>query len=143
MIFDDIFGSNFGSNFCSNFAGCNSQNYYTSFGSKSGQPLSTLVSSRIVKLKTIPINSAITISGGYYQINNGTWLNAAGTLDPTDTVKLRVTSSGEYLTETSCTAMIDNVAYPFTVTTAAEAGNFLYIDNTLLTVNSNTLNIIN
>jgi len=139
MIFNDIFGSNFGSG----STGCNNQNFCTSFGSKSGQPLSAPVLSRIVQLKTIPVNSAITISGGHYQINNDIWLNAAGTLDPTDIIKLRVTSSDEYLTETSCTAMIDSVAYPFTVATIAGTGNFLYIDNNLLTINGDTLNIIN
>lgn len=68
-----------------------------------------------------PISITICTNSGTceYQINSGSWVFTAGTVNNGDSVKVRQTSSGSYSTKTDLTLSIGGVTDTFSVTTLA------------------------
>jgi hypothetical protein len=65
--------------------------------------------------------TAISVSGGEMSINSGAFTSTATTIDPSDTVQLRVTSSASNSTATNVTLTIGTESDIWTVTTVAAA----------------------
>lgn len=96
-----------------------------SFTPRTGQPISTLISSNTIGVSGNTIPSPISITGdpGFsYSINGGAFTAIAGTVNAGDNVQVRVTSSPLNVTDTSCTLTIDGQSATFTVTTEMGAG---------------------
>lgn len=68
----------------------------------------------------VGVSVPVTVSGGEYRKNGGTWTTTAGTVANGDVIDLRVTSSASYLTAVSVTLSINGVSDTFTVTTKAD-----------------------
>lgn len=103
-----------------------------SFLPLTNQPLSTLLTSNIIGVYGINIATPITITGGQYSINGGSWTSSAGTVVNGDTVQVRQTSSGSSLTETDAILTIGGVSGTFAVTTgdsAPDAFSFTALTN--------------
>jgi len=83
---------------------------------------STLTESNAITVSGINAASAISVSGGEYQISGGSWVTAAGTVTNGQTVKVRLTSSSAASTTSNVTLTIGGVSDTFSVTTAAAAG---------------------
>ena len=90
------------------------------FSTQSGVPLSTATLSNSITVSGTNAGSAISVAGGEYRINNGAFTSAGGTVNPGDTVALRVTSAATYATTTQATLTIGGVSGTFAVTTLAE-----------------------
>lgn len=104
-------------NACFNWtAGSSDVNPFT-FAPLTGVPLSTLETSNIISVIGNTIAVAISITGGEYSINGGSWTSAAGTVNQYDTVQVRQTSSGSSLTETDSVLTIGTTSGTFSVTT--------------------------
>ena len=86
----------------------------------SGAALSTQIESNVLTISAAQAG-AITITGGQYSKNGGSYTGMSGTVAAGDTVRLRVTSSASNSTAVTATATINGVAYAFVVTTLAAA----------------------
>jgi hypothetical protein len=93
------------------------------FAAQANVPLSTLVASNAVTITGINAPSPISVSGGEYQIDGGTWLKAApkevATVTNGQTVMVRHTSSASNSTTVSTTLVIGGVSATFSSTTLA------------------------
>ena len=78
---------------------------------------STLTQSAAITVAGINAASAITVTGGEYQINAGAWTTSAGTVTNGQTVKVRHTSSAGDSTATNTVLTIGGVSDTFTSTT--------------------------
>ena len=87
------------------------------FGDLTNQPLSTSIVSNAVSANGVDVPVAISITGGQYKIDEGSWTSTAGYIYPGQSVVVRVTSSGSELTDTSCTLTMGDESDTFTVTT--------------------------
>jgi hypothetical protein len=63
--------------------------------------------------------ASITVTGGEYSINGGAFTSAAGTVSNTQRVRVRVTASGQFSTQSSATLTVGGISGTFTVTTVA------------------------
>ncbi|MDP1637073.1 MAG: choice-of-anchor U domain-containing protein [Candidatus Nitrotoga sp.] len=90
-----------------------------SFTAQSGAALSSVATSNTITITGINSGSAISIVGGTYSINGGTYVSTAGTVANGDTVTLQQTASGSYSTTTIATLTIGGVGGAFNVTTLA------------------------
>ncbi len=63
--------------------------------------------------------AAITITGGEYSINGASYTSGAGTFNPGDSFRVRVTSSSAYNTAVTATVTIGGVSSSYVVTTKA------------------------
>lgn len=81
--------------------------------------MNTLTTSNTVTVSGINSGAAISITGGEYRINAGTYTSIAGTVTNGQTVTVRLTSSAAYSTLTSATLTIGGVTGAFNVTTQA------------------------
>jgi hypothetical protein len=82
---------------------------------------------------TIAYTPAITIVGGEYRINGGSWTSAPGTVAEGDDVEVRGAASDFYDTETFVTVSIDSDEYQFSITTLAADTTpeaFSFVDQT-------------
>lgn len=93
------------------------------FNPVTGQPLSTLVQSNSILVSGPNIAVPISITGGQYSINGGSFTSAAGMVNPGDTVIVEVMTSGSPSTAASTTLTISSTSATFTATTAA-TGHF-------------------
>jgi uncharacterized protein YkwD len=94
------------------------------FADQTGVALSTLVTSNAITVSGITEAVPISITGGTYSINDGSYTNADGIVNNGNTVKVQQTSSESYSTTTNATLNIGGVTDTFSVTTKAEpAGN--------------------
>jgi hypothetical protein len=84
--------------------------------------LSTVYTSNAITVLGIDGPSAISVSGGEYRKNGGSWVSAPGTVVVNDTVDVRLTTSGSYSTAVNCTLTIGGVSDTYTVTTIADPG---------------------
>ena len=80
-------------------------------------PLNSAVLSEIVTVSGITESIDIQITGGEYQINGGDWSNTTGTVEADDTVRVRVTTSGDYETAYTATLTLGPDQIAFTATT--------------------------
>ena len=88
-----------------------------SFTTKTNQALSTSVESNMVTITGIANSIDISIVGGEYKINSGSWTSANGTIDNDDTVTLRLTSSSSYNSNATATLTVGDVTKSFNVIT--------------------------
>jgi hypothetical protein len=92
------------------------------FTPRTGVPLGATIVSNPITVTGISYPTSISITdGGEYEINgSGTWLSTAGTVNPSDTVMVRLTSSESYSTSSTATLTIGGVNGTFTATTAPD-----------------------
>ena len=95
-----------------------------SFTDQTGVALSTMIESNTITIAGINASAtaAITITGGEYSINGGTYTSAAGTISNGNTVKVRHTSSGSNSTSISTVLTIGGISDTFISTTLASSG---------------------
>lgn len=92
-----------------------------SFTDQSGVSTSSTITSAAITVTGIDAASAITVSGGTYDINaSGSFTADPGTVNNGDTVRARHTSSASYLTATNTIVTIGGVSDTFTSTTRTE-----------------------
>lgn len=97
------------------------------FTPQTGVALSTPITSAPIVVAGITAPSTLTITGGQYSINSGTFASTPTTVVNGDTVAVKVTSSGTNSTAVSATLTIGGVSGTFTVTTLA-AGSWVPTD---------------
>lgn len=90
-----------------------------SFTDATGADLSTLTASLPITVAGITVATPISITGGQYRINGGSWTSSAGNVYLADTVEARGTSSGSYSTAVNVVVTIGGVSDTFTITTQA------------------------
>jgi len=89
------------------------------FTPQTGVALNTVITSNSITASGINAPAPLSITGGMYSINGGTYTSAAGTVNNGDTIAVSVTSSSSYSTTTSATLTIGGVSATFNVTTVA------------------------
>jgi hypothetical protein len=87
------------------------------FTDQTGVALSTLTASDAITVSGLSTWVGISITGGEYQIDGGSWTSANGAITDGQTVKVRNTSSAYYLTATDTTLTIGGMSDTFTTTT--------------------------
>jgi hypothetical protein len=90
-----------------------------SFTAQTDMPRSTSIASNPITVTGISSAAVISISGGDYRVNGGSWTSSDGTVNNGNTVVVRQTSSASYSTLTTATLTIGGVSGAFNVTTAA------------------------
>jgi N-acetylneuraminic acid mutarotase len=88
-----------------------------SFVAQTNVNISTAAVSNTVTVKGINWPSTISISGGEYSVNGGSYVSAAGTVDNGDSLVVRQTSSDSYSTQTNALLTIGGVNSSFSITT--------------------------
>lgn len=120
------------------------------FVDQTGVTLSTVITSNTITVSGIGAAAFISVTGGTYSINGGTYTSAEGSVNNGDTVTVQQTSAGNYLTTTNATLYISGVSDTFSVTTEAAPADmtpdpFTFIDQTDVTVytviTSNTITV--
>jgi hypothetical protein len=81
------------------------------------QTISTLLTSNTIGVSGNNIPVPISITGGEYSVNGGTWTSVAGMVNANDTVRVRQTSSASPSTTTTATLTISDKSDGFSVTT--------------------------
>lgn len=81
--------------------------------------LSTVVTSNTIIVLGITSTTPITITGGKYSINGGSYIDTNGEVNNANTVTVQLTSSGSYSTKTDAVLTIGGVSDTFSVTTKA------------------------
>ena len=87
------------------------------FTDQTGVALSSVFNSNAVTVSGINVATAISISGGEYAINGGTYNSANSTVNNGDSVIVRLSSAATYNTTTNATLSIGGVSDVFSVTT--------------------------
>lgn len=90
-----------------------------SFAGVSNATRSTLYTSAGITVAGIDAASPISVSGGEYRINGGTWVSGTGAVNNGDTVQVRGTSSSSYSTAVSVVLTIGGVSGSYSITTGA------------------------
>ena len=90
-----------------------------SFAAQANTAVSSSISSEYITVEGINAPSAISVSGGEYQINSELYTAVAGTVSAGDQVRVRHTSSSAYATTTTSTLTIGGVSAQFSSTTEA------------------------
>lgn len=91
-----------------------------SFTDVTDADLSTVYVAGPITVAGINDAAAISITGGEYRVNGGSWTSSPGTVDVDDEVEVRGTSSASYETAVNVALTIGGVSDTFTITTAAE-----------------------
>lgn len=104
-------------NVCLNWTAGNSDVSSFYFLELTDQELSTAITSNSILINGNTIPAAITVTGGEYSINEGSWTSAAGTVVNGDTVRVRQTSSASESTTTIANLTVSGYTAPFSVTT--------------------------
>ena len=91
-----------------------------SFTDQTDVAVSTQITSNTITVAGITSAAAISVTGGEYAINGGSYTTDAGTVENGNTVTVRHTSSGSFSTATSTTLTISEVSETFTSTTASD-----------------------
>jgi hypothetical protein len=120
-----------------------------SFTDVTDATVSTLYESNTITVSGTNSPATVTITGGEYSKNGGSYTSAAGTADSGDTFRVRHTSSGSASTATNTVLTIGGVSDTYTTTTAAAADTtpdaFTFTDITDATVStlytSNTITV--
>ncbi len=88
-----------------------------SFIDQADVALSSVISSNSVTISGINAAAAISVTGGEYAIDGGTFLSAAATINNGQTVVVRLTSSASNVTQTNAALTVGGVSDTFSVTT--------------------------
>jgi hypothetical protein len=88
-----------------------------SFTDVTGATLSTVYTSNTITVSGINSAANITVTGGTYSKNGGSYTNTAGTVSVGDTVSTRITSSASNSTAVNSVVTIGGVSDTYTVTT--------------------------
>lgn len=91
-----------------------------SFGSRSDTEPGALVESETVTIRGINTAAPISVSGGEYRVNGGSYRSAAGTVGNGSTVQVRHTASLMFNTATVTTLNVGGVSAGFTSTTRGQ-----------------------
>ena len=89
------------------------------FTDRTGVALSTEYKSNAITVSGINAASPISVAGGTYSINGAAYTSVSGTVNLSNTVKVRKVSAGTYSTTKSATLTIGGVSDTFSVTTMA------------------------
>lgn len=89
------------------------------FAAVSGAQPGAVQTSNAITVQDINTAAPISISGGSYSINGGTFVTTAGTVNPGASVTVRVTASSAFGTPVTATLGIGGVSAGYTVTTRA------------------------
>lgn len=89
------------------------------FTDQVGVPVSSVRESNVVTIGGMNVSAAVTVSGGEWRKNGGSYGAGGGTVVNGDTVQVRHTSSASNSTATSTTLTVGGVSDTFTSTTAA------------------------
>jgi hypothetical protein len=122
------------------------------FTDQTNVALNTVIVSNTITISGIDAKTSISITGGSFSINNGSYRTSSTTLSNGATVKVRVTSATTNSTKKDAVLTIGGVKDTFSVTTLATGGStdttpnaFSFTDQTNLALNtavtSNTINI--
>jgi hypothetical protein len=119
------------------------------FTDVTGATVSTVYESNSITVAGMDGPATMTITGGEYSINGGTYASASTSVVAGDTVKVRGTSSGSGLTAVNVVLTIGGVSDTFTITTAAvsdstpDAFSFTDVTGAALStiVESNTITV--
>jgi len=103
--------------------------------------LSTIITSNSITVSGITSAAPISVTGGTFSINGGSYTSASGTVNNGNRVTVQVTSSGSYSTKTDATLTIGGVSDVFSVTTEAPPDEtppdqFSFIDQTNVSLNT-------
>lgn len=96
------------------------------FTPQTGVSVGAIVTSNEVSITGINANTTITITGGTYSINGGTFVATPGVVKLNDRVRVRMNGSMLINTPVSSTVTIGGVSGTFTVTTSASAVTSTY-----------------
>ncbi len=88
-----------------------------SFIDQNGLAVNAQVESNSITVSGINVASPISISGGEYSVNGGSYTSVSATVNNGDHVSVRLTSSANYNTSTQATLNIGGVSDAFFVTT--------------------------
>ena len=91
-----------------------------SFADISDAPLSSQITSAEIAISGIDAQTSISISGGEYAINNGSFTASSGNVNNGDTITVRLTTSSNYQATSSANLTIGGVSDSFDVTTMTE-----------------------
>jgi uncharacterized delta-60 repeat protein len=80
---------------------------------------STVITSNVVTIAGLTAAGTVTVTGGEYRINAGSFTSASGSVNNADTVQVRHTSAATFGTATNTTLTISGVSDTFTSTTVA------------------------
>lgn len=105
---------------CIDFTEGNSVPNQFDFVDREDVPQNQYILSTIITIQGLTMPSPITVSGGEYSVNGGSWTNNSGTIQPNDTVQLRIMSSPDITTTTSMSVNIGGVSDTFSVTTLSQ-----------------------
>lgn len=98
-----------------------------------GQAISTVFTSNAITVSGNTLPVPISISGGTYNINGGSYTSSAGTVNAGDIVTVKVTSSASYNTAVVATLNIGGTTGTFSVTTEyVNAFSFVPANNAAL-----------
>ncbi|TJY59411.1 hypothetical protein E4T66_13535 [Sinimarinibacterium sp. CAU 1509] len=89
------------------------------FGSINDIPLNSVQTSNEATITGLNTDAPVSVSGGEYSIDGGSWTSAAGTIAADAAVRVRVTAAGMFSTPATATLDIGGVTADFTVTTLA------------------------
>ena len=89
------------------------------FTDVTGATRSTVYTSNTITVTGIDAAATISITGGEYQINGGSWVSSSGSVVLNDTVTVRGTSSSSFSTAVNVALTIGGVSDTYTITTAA------------------------
>jgi hypothetical protein len=111
------------------------------FTDQVGVPVSSVRESNVVTISGMNTSAAVTVSGGEWRKNGGSYGASAGTVIAGDTVQVRHTSSASNATATHTTLTVGGVADTFTSTTAPAGADivpdaFSFIDQADVPVSS-------
>jgi hypothetical protein len=87
------------------------------FVDQTGVALNTVITSNTITVSGINASTAISITGGKYSINGGSYRTTSSTVTNGNTVKVQLTSSTSANTTKSATLTIGGVSDTFSVTT--------------------------
>ena len=126
------------------------------FTDRTNVALSTVITSNTITVSGINTAATVSITGGEYSINGGSYTSSSGTVNNDNTVTVRQPSSGSYSTMTNAMLNIGGVSDTFSVTTQAETpvqdttpAQFNFADqtnvqlSTVITANTITISGIN
>lgn len=108
------------------------------FIDQSNVPLNTLFTSNTITVSGIDTPVPVSITGGQYSVNGGAYTSASGTVSNGNTVRVQVTSSGNYMTAVSASLTIGGFSDTFTVTTRGNSvpNPFMFADQTNVPLNA-------